>query len=94
MITVTTREWIDGAATWRAADAPALTGPLTSGRGRAPRMAYWPWQIDQGVEVAATDRDAWYWRCPVRGCRHWAGPYPDRSEAKCSGMFHRYHCED
>ena len=55
--------------------------------GRAPQMAWWPWYVDQGVNIGAVTEDEWYWRCPV--CRVWAGPFGDRAAAKTPGMHHR-----
>lgn len=66
-------------------------GPaFTVGKSRPPRMTYSPWTASQGVELAATAPDAWYRRCPRRGCRVWAGPYTDASWAKADGLVHKW----
>ena len=65
---------------------------LAHQRGRAPKMAYWPWFTSQGTEVGATAADQWYWRCPV--CRVWAGPCPDRQVVNRTGADHRYDAHD
>lgn len=67
-------------------DAPEPTVHRTP--ERPPRMTCWPWQKDQGVELGATGRRAWYWRISLgRGNGSmWAGPYYDVGECKRAAL--------
>lgn len=86
----------EDAAAW----SPATEEPdlPTIQTGRPPAMTYTPWWRSQTVDLGATARDEWYWRCPKRGCRVWAGPYPTPAnapgEAKKVGMNHVYREHD
>lgn len=55
---------------------------------RPPRMTVWPWQKDQGIELGATGRRAWYWRISLgRGDGSmWAGPYYYVDECKRAAL--------
>lgn len=79
------------AARWRPGDADPDPSPQT---GRTPRMSHTAWSCSQRTELGATDRHEWYWRCPERGCRVWAGPYCDALAAKRPGMDHRHYAHD
>lgn len=67
-------------------DAPEPT--IHRSPERPPRMTCWPWRKDQGIEMGATGRRAWYWRIrlgPGNGSM-WAGPYYDGGECKRAGL--------
>jgi hypothetical protein len=67
-------------------DAPEPT--VRRSPERPPRMTCWPWQKDQGIEIGATGRRAWYWRISL-GRGHgsmWAGPYYYPDECKQAGL--------
>jgi hypothetical protein len=75
------------AATW----TPTRdTAAPTVHTGRTPRMVYAPWRRSQHTDLGATAVDAWHWRCRVRGCRVWAGPYGDLLDAKADGTDHHH----
>lgn len=64
------------------------------GKSRAPRMTYLAWHRSQRTELGAVARDAWYRRCITRGCRIWAGPYSNPSDAKDDGLWHQHYAHD
>jgi hypothetical protein len=53
-------------------------------------MAYAPWRRSRHTDLGATAPSAWHWRCRVRGCRVWAGPYADLFDAKADGTDHHH----
>jgi hypothetical protein len=75
------------AATWT---ATRDTAPPAVHTGRAPRMGYAPWRCSRHTDLGATAVDAWHWRCGVRGCRVWAGPYTEALDAKADGTDHHH----
>lgn len=86
--------WESGdAATW-SPDRDASESEPAVQSGRAPRMTYMQWTRSQGVDIGSTAQNEGYWRCPVRGCRVWAGPYDNVLAAKQIGMDHRFHEHD
>jgi hypothetical protein len=71
----------------------AVVSEHTFGRGRSPRMTFMAWHVSQTTELGANEQ-GWYRRCTTRGCRIWAGPYPNVSDAKRDGMDHQHHAHD
>lgn len=62
--------------------------------GPAPKMVHSPWFESQGVKLGQAEAGEHYWRCPVRKCDAWAGPYTDVMVGKKAGMDHRYRAHD